>query len=64
MDRDATKVAMANTGKMRKVGRFIFKFMRCLYASFIFYFLPYMILFLPYLVLPGYIKVGYDPLIN
>ena len=55
---------MANTGKMRKVGRFIFKFMRCLYASFIFYFLPYMILFLPYLVLPGYIKIGYDPFIH
>ena len=30
------------------LGRFIFKFFRILYASFIFYFMPYMILLLPY----------------
>ena len=56
-----TKEAMLNVGCTRKVGRFIFKFLRCLYAAFIFYFLPYTSLFLPYLALPAYISVGYTP---
>lgn len=32
----------------RKAGRFIYKMLRVLYASFIFYFLPYSSLFIPY----------------
>lgn len=51
----AMKEAMRNSGAMRKVGRFVFKFFRILYASFIFYFLPYTSLFLPYLALPAYV---------
>ena len=44
-----TKDEMDNVGWSRKVGRFIFKFLRVLYGSFIFYFLPYTSLFLPYI---------------
>lgn len=43
-----TKDAMDNVGWSRKIGRFIFKFLRILYGSWIFYFLPYSSLFLPY----------------
>ena len=39
---------MAKVGWERYVVRFVFKFIRILYASFIFYFLPYSSLFLPY----------------
>lgn len=42
------KDAMDNVGWSRKIGRFIFKFLRVLYGSWIFYFLPYSTLFLPY----------------
>ena len=44
-----TKDEMDNVGWSRKVGRFIFKFLRIVYGSWIFYFLPYSTLFLPYL---------------
>ena len=33
-----------------KIGRFIYKTLRVLYTSFIFYFLPYLALFIPQLV--------------
>ena len=39
------KRALAN-----KIGRVIYKTMRILYTSFIFYFLPYLALFIPQLV--------------
>lgn len=32
----------------RKIGRVIFKTLRIMYGSFIFYFLPYATLFIPY----------------
>lgn len=43
-----TKDEMDHVGWSRKIGRFIFKFLRVLYGSWIFYFLPYSTLFLPY----------------
>jgi len=46
---DSKHKLMATVGKSRHVVRFVFKFIRVLYASFIFYFLPYVSLFLPYI---------------
>lgn len=43
------KDEMDNVGWSRKIGRFVFKFLRVLYGSWIFYFLPYSTLFLPYI---------------
>lgn len=40
---------MSKVGFSRKIGRFIFKTLRILYSSFIFYFLPYATLFIPYI---------------
>lgn len=34
------------------IGRTVYKFYRVLYASFVFYFMPYMILVVPYLFVP------------
>lgn len=39
---------MAEVGCKRTVFRFIYKTLRCFYASYIFYFLPYTSLWLPY----------------
>jgi len=39
---------MAEVANSRHVPRFIFKLLRALYASYIFYFLPYTSLWLPY----------------
>ena len=44
-----TQNEMDNVGWNRKIGRFMFKSLRVLYGSFIFYFLPYTSLFLPYI---------------
>jgi len=43
-----THDAMAKTSSSRYIFRFVFKMLRCLYASYIFYFLPYTSLWLPY----------------
>lgn len=40
---------MSKIGFSRKIGRFVFKTLRILYGSFIFYFLPYSSLFIPYI---------------
>lgn len=40
---------MAKSGLGRKIQRFIFKVLRIIYASYIFYFLPYTMLWLPYI---------------
>lgn len=39
---------MREVGSSRYFGRFVFKFFRILYTSYIFYFLPYTSLWLPY----------------
>lgn len=39
---------MKEVGASRYFGRFIFKFFRILYTSYIFYFMPYTALWLPY----------------
>lgn len=44
-----TKNEMETAGFSRKIGRFIFKFLRVFYGSWIFYFFPYTTLFLPYI---------------
>ena len=44
-----TNELMDQAGWSRKIGRFVFKSLRVLYASWIFYFLPYTTLFLPYI---------------
>ena len=43
-----TKQQMRVSGMARNFGRFIYKSLRILYGSWIFYFLPYMSLFIPY----------------
>ena len=41
---------MADTSSKRKIFRFIFKFLRTIYASYIFYFMPYTSIWLPYII--------------
>ena len=43
-----TKQQMRLSGLARNFGRFIYKSIRILYGSWIFYFLPYTSLFVPY----------------
>lgn len=40
---------MSKVGFSRKIGRFVYKTIRMMYGSFIFYFLPYSSLFIPYI---------------
>jgi len=40
---------MQLTSCWRVAGRFIFKTMRAIYCSYIFYFMPYSVLFIPYM---------------
>ena len=44
-----THAQMDLSGPSRMVGRFIYKFFRTIYGSFLFYFLPYASLFIPYI---------------